>query len=358
VILPNPVLVGREEELKQLQQSLDAASNRRGRTVFISGEAGSGKTRLVNDFLNIAKRRKVTILLGWCLSNATIPYFPFIEALSFNLPSKENKSDFSQHLSVKSWLVEPYQTSRPERNGIGTPQMWRDQAYSAVTRELLFMSSVKPLILVLEDIHWADSASLALLHYVSRAIAKEKILILATFRSEELTAGAKGYPHPLVETLRLMGREGLFREIKLVNLDQEGVRGIAESMMGDRVDPKLVERLMKESRGSPLFVVEFLRMLSEHGKLIREKDQWELSVEDLGMPSKVKEVIMRRIGALRPNQRRLLDIAAVIGEKFDPRLIAGVLSKDCLEILEVLDGILKSTSLVRVEENKYMFDHA
>jgi tetratricopeptide (TPR) repeat protein len=297
-------------------------------------------------------------LLGWCLSNATIPYFPFIEALSFNLPSKENKSDFSQHLSVKSWLVEPYQTSRPERNGIGTPQIWRDQAYSAVTRELLFMSSVKPLILVLEDIHWADSASLALLHYVSRAIAKEKILILATFRSEELTAGAKGYPHPLVETLRLMGREGLFREIKLVNLDQEGVRGIAESMVGGRIDPKLVGRLMQESRGNPLFVVEFLRMLSEHGKLFREKDQWGSSVEDLGMPSKVKEVIMRRIGALRPNQRRVLDVASVIGEKFDPSLIAGVLSEDCLEILEVLDGILKSTSLVRVEENKYMFDHA
>ena len=359
MILSNPVLVGREEELKQLQQSLDAASSGRGGTVFISGEAGSGKTRLVNDFLSIAKgRKKVTVLLGWCLSNATIPYFPFIEALSFNIPGRENKSVFSQHLSVKSWLVEPYPAGGRERNGVGTPEMWRDQAYSAVTRELLFLSSAKPLILVLEDIHWADSASLALLHYVSRAVAKERILVLATFRSEELTASAERIPHPLVETLRLMGREGLFREIELVNLDQEGVRGIAESMVGGRVDPKLVARLKGESRGNPLFVVEFLRMLSEQGKLIREKNQWGLSFEKLGIPSKVKEVIMRRIDALRPNQRRVLDVASVIGDKFDPDLIAGVLSKDRLEILEALNGIMKSTSLVRVEENKYMFDHA
>ena len=135
MILPDPVLVGRDEELKQLQQSLDAASNRRGRTVFISGEAGSGKTRIVNDFLNIAKRREITILPGWCLSNAAIPYFPFIEALSFNPSGKEDKSVLSQRLSLESWLMEPYQTSRHERKREGTPEMWRDQAYSATFTE-------------------------------------------------------------------------------------------------------------------------------------------------------------------------------------------------------------------------------
>jgi predicted ATPase len=123
-------------------------------------------------------------------------------------------------------------------------------------------------------------------------------------------------------------------------------------MVGGKVNLELVEKLVEESRGNPLFVVEFLRMLSEHGNLFREGDQWQLSVEKLGMPSKVKEVIMRRIGALRPNQRRVLDVASVIGEKFNPDLIGNVLSKDRLEIFEVLNEILKSTSLVRVEENK------
>jgi tetratricopeptide (TPR) repeat protein len=358
LVLSEPVLVGREEELEELQRSLDSVLLGKGKTIFISGKAGSGKTRLTNEFLNIARKRDLTILFGWCLNNTTLPYFPFIEAFNSEIMSRGGGTILRQPTGLKSWLSDSYPIERSEKDRTIVPQFWKDQAFTAVTKELLYLSSVNPVILVLEDIHWADSASLALLHYISRAIVNEKILILVTFRSEELGRDAERHLHPLAETLNLMGREGLFKEIQLENLNQEHVRGIAESMVGGRADPKLVERLMKESRGNPLFVVEFLRMLSEHGKLIREKNQWRLSVEKLGMPSKVKEVIMRRIGALRPNQRRVLDVASVIGDKFGPDLIAGVLSKDRLEILEMLNGIMKSTSLVRVEENRYMFDHA
>jgi len=358
VVLSKPVLVGRKKELEELQRSLESVLSGKGKTILISGKAGSGKTRLTNEFLNIIRNRDIAILFGWCLSNTTLPYFPFIEAFNSEIISRGGGTALSQPIGLKPWLSESYPIERSEKDRTILPQFWKDQAFTAVTKELLYLSSVKPLILVLEDIHWADSASLALLHYISRAILNEKILVLVTFRSEEIGRAAEGRLHPLAETLNLMGREGLFTEIQLRNLNQEDVKGIAESMVGGRVDPKLVERLMKESQGNPLFVIEFLRMLSEHGKLIRVKDQWRLSVEKFGMPSKVKEVIMRRIGALRPNQRRVLDVAAVIGDKFDPDLIAGVLSKDRLEILEVLNGILKSTSLVNVEENKYMFDHA
>jgi len=357
-ILPEPFLVGRERELKELQRCLEFAAKGKGTTVFISGEAGSGKTRLINEFLKITKRREITILSGWCLSNAALPYFPFIEAFSPNMSSREDGAIVSQQLSIRSWLSEAYSTEKLEKNKITAPQVWRDQAFASVTRELLFMSSVKPLILVLEDMHWADSASLALLHYISRALVNEKILVLVTFRSEELGRDAERRPHPLDETIQLMGREGLFKEIKLANLDQDCVRRIAESMLGSKVNRELVEKLSEESRGNPLFVVEFLRMLSERGSLLREQDQWRLSVDKLGIPSKVKEIILRRIGALRPDQRRVLDVASVIGDKFNPDLIGGVLSKDRLEILEVLNDVLKSTSMVRVEENLYRFDHA
>jgi tetratricopeptide (TPR) repeat protein len=355
--LPDPVLVGRKSELRELKGFLDLAINGNGTTVFVSGEAGSGKTRLINEFLNTTKREEVTILYGWCLSNAAIPYFPFVEAFSTGLSGKEGVAIVSQKLSTRSWLSEVYPTEKLEKNQTPTPQVWRDQAFASVTRELLFMSSMKPLILVLEDLHWADSASLALLHYISRAIANEKILVLVTYRSEELGRDADGTPPPLLETIQIMGREGIFKEIKLTNLNQEGVKGIAESMLGGKVNLEFARRLSEESRGNPLFVVEFLRMLSERGSLVREKDQWQLSVDELGIPSKVRDVILRRIGALRLDQRRVLDVASVIGDKFNPELIGAVLSKDRLEILELLNDILKSTSLVRVEENQYRFDH-
>ncbi len=356
-VLAEPIFVGRERELKDLTKLLEHMIAGNGSTVFISGEAGSGKTRLITEFLSIIQKREITILSGWCLSNAALPYFPFIEAFSSDLSSRGGGAIVSQHLSMRSWLSEAYPTEKLEKNKTVAPQVWKDQAFVSVTRELLFMSSVKPLILVLEDMHWADSASLALLHYISRAISNEKILVLATFRSEELGRDADGTPHPLLGTVQLMGREGLFKEIRLTNLDRDGVRGIAESMLGGKVDVEIVDRLWEESRGNPLFVVEFLRMMSEHESLVREKDQWRISVEKLGMPSKIRDVILRRISALKSDQRRVLDVASVIGDKFNPDLIGGVLSKDPLEILELLNDVLKSTSLVRVEENWYRFDH-
>ena len=320
-ILAEPIFVGREQELEDLTQLLKRTIAGKGSTLFISGEAGSGKTRLINEFLNIMQEREITILSGWCLSNAALPYFPFIEAFSSGLSSGEGGAIVSQQLSMRSLLSEAYPTEKLEKNKTVAPQVWKDQAFASVTRELLFISSVKPLILVLEDMHWADSASLALLHYISRAIANEKILVLVTFRNEELGRDAEGHPHPLVETVQLMGREGLFKEIRLANLEQDNVRRIAENMVGGKVNLELVKKLVEESRGNPLFVVEFLRMLSERGSLVQERDQWRLSVDELGMPSKVKEVIMRRICALTANQRRILDVASVIGDKFNPDLI-------------------------------------
>jgi len=356
VVLAEPFLVGRKEELGELQCILDSVLSGKGKTIFISGKAGSGKTRLINEFLNIIKKRQITILFGWCPSNTTLPYFPFIEAFSSDIMSRGGRTVLSQPLSMKS-RFESYRIEKNDKSRTIIPQVWKDQSFIAVTQELLYLSSVKPLILVLEDMHWADSASLALLHYISRAIVNERIFVLATFRSEELGRNTTGRLHPLVETINLMGRESLYSEIQLPNLDQDDVREIAENMLDGKVNQNLVEKLIKESQGNPLFVVEFLRMLSEQRSLIREKDQWRLVVEKLGTPSKVKEVIMRRIGTLRPSQRRVLDVASVIGEKFNPDLIACVLSKDRLEILEVLNGILKSTCLLRIEENLYRFDH-
>ncbi|PVX23276.1 MAG: hypothetical protein CW691_11090 [Candidatus Bathyarchaeum sp.] len=353
-VLSEPAFVGRQQELAQLVHCLESVAKGKGITVFVSGEAGSGKTRLVNEFLKVTKKSENLIMFGWCLSNNTLPYFPFIEAFSSNIMGREGGTILSQPVGMKSWLSENYPV---EKNMMSINQVWKDQAFIAITRELLYLSSVKPLILVLEDMHWADSASLALLHYISRAIINEKILVLVTFRSEELGRDIEGRLHPLVETVNLLGREGLYSEIQLSNLDQNGIREIAESMLGGKANQKLVEKLAKESQGNPLFIVEFLRMLSEHGNLIRKNDQLQLSGEKLGMPSKVKEVIMRRIETLRPDQRRVLDVASVIGEKFSPDLVAGALSKDRLEILEILNGILKSKSLLRVEEDFYVFDH-
>jgi tetratricopeptide (TPR) repeat protein len=357
-ILAESILVGRDPELEELNVALNSTIEGKGSTIFISGEAGCGKTRITNEFLEIARKKGATILTGWCLSNAAVPYFPFVEAFeSFFAENEGDRPINSQQLGVKTWLMAASKPEREVQEGLSF-QSWKEQEFAAVTKELMFLSTEKPLIMFIDDLHWADSASLSLLHYISRAIASERILVLATFRSEELGPNAEGFVNPLLDTLRLMRREDLFKELKLLNLSQQDVGRIVESMLGGKVNQEVAEKLSNESRGNPLFVIESVRMLFENSSFIQQGDQWQLAVDKLGIPTKVKEIILRRLDALKPFQRRILDVASIIGDRFDPQLLGSVLNQDSLEILETLNSIALSKSLVCVEGDYYRFDHA
>ena len=233
VVLAEPVLVGRERELAELMRNLDLAFEGKGTAVFVSGEAGSGKTRLINEFLGAVKEKEIAILTSWCLSNASVPYFPFMEAFNGYFSAKKGEEAAStqqyqvlarakeaeqaedEEAEIKAWLSGPKQAEKSGKLQNLTPQGWKDLAVAAVTKTLLSISTKKTVILFLDDLQWADSASLLLLHYISRSIRSARILVLATYRSEELSPDAEGRPHPLVESLRLMRREDLFTEIKL-----------------------------------------------------------------------------------------------------------------------------------------------
>jgi tetratricopeptide (TPR) repeat protein len=376
-LLAEPVLVGRECELEQLHSLLNLAIEGKGNTILISGEAGSGKTRLTAEFLKKTQQKGVSIMAGWCLCDSAAPYFPFVEAFRSYFTVSEDEEQlsspqFSEILpstngtalmvgaerGITAWLTSSTSFETKAKPESVSPQVWKDQVYAGVVGTLHSISIQTPVILFLEDIHWADSASLALLNYIARTVNTERILVIATFRSEELTADAEGRPHPLAETLRLMRREDLFTEIKLESLSQINVAEIAKNMIGGKLQQQLTERLTAESRGNPLFVVESLRMLFERKSLFLEDNQWRLAVDEFGIPSKIKDIILRRLGCLKYAQRRVLDAASVIGEKFDADLLSAVLGMDYLEVLETLNLISNSTSLVSAEENCYRFDHA
>ena len=139
--LAEPILAGRSRELDELRLSLDSMKQGKGSTIFIAGEAGSGKTRLAREFLDIAKAQNVIVLSGWCLSNAAIPYFPFIEALeSYTENEDSNLTSSSQLMSVKNRLSGSSTTGNISTGSL-TPQTWKDQTYSLVTRELLGIST-------------------------------------------------------------------------------------------------------------------------------------------------------------------------------------------------------------------------
>jgi predicted ATPase len=200
-----PVLVGRDKEIEQLMRCFDSALNGKGITVFICGEAGIGKTRLVNEFLGLSRKTGAKILKGWCLSEAAIPYFPFIEAFNFYLSTMNDtpmKKAMTKHLGITGWLRGPEVFRESDtRELLSTPGIERDRTFEATATALLRLSSDKPVILFLDDLHWADHLSLALIHYVTRRCRNSHLLILGTYRSEELVRTEEGKLHPLEETI-------------------------------------------------------------------------------------------------------------------------------------------------------------
>lgn len=374
-VLAEPAFAGRGKELEELQSYLNSAVNGRGKTVFVSGEAGSGKTRLVREFLNSAKKQGVTTLIGWCLSNAAVPYFPFFEAFGRYFIDEQPKEGEpggpkagvpqtgqvvaaripAQGLDLAAWMMGPLQAEKAQAV---SPQIWKDQTFIAVAKALSAISSTGPVILFVDDVHWADSASLALIHYIARAVASEKVLVIATYRSEALTIDAEGRPHPLTETLRLMRREDLFKEIKLTNLTETDLSALAKNMLGADLQEQFADKLEKESQGNSLFIVESLRMLYEQNSLIRENDRWRLISEEIEIPAKIKDIILQRLTGLTRNQRKVLDVASVIGERFGAGLLASALRLEMAEVAEALDSIGKTTALVCCEGEMYQFDHA
>jgi predicted ATPase len=376
-ILAEPAFVGRDQELRELEQYLDRALKGQGTTVLISGEAGTGKTRLVNEYLSVARKRGAQTICGWCLSSIAIPYFPFIEGFNDYLSTDQNKKiqvSASKQLGVTAWLRGPKFESveeigvtgwlkgpsnmQPLRRHEMSPEMTKDNTALAVGKTLRLISAEVPAILFIDDIQWADSASLSLFHYLSRFIVSCKVLILATYRVEELHPVSEGHPHPLIETLRLMNREGLFAEVKLARLTMSDLAKLAESIVGGKVDDRLAARLTAESQGNPLFAVETLRMLAASSSLVCVEGEWCLTIDGIGIPSKVKDIILRRLDALDLNQRRILDLASVIGDRFSPELIASVLSRDRMEILETLNRIQQSALLINPADSQYAFSHA
>jgi len=382
-----PTLVGRDGEIKQLRHHLDSALAGKGATVFIGGEAGVGKTRLVNEFLNQAKETGVKVLSGWCLSEAAVPYFPFTEAFNVYMSTISDdgaKFTVAEHLGVTGWLrgptsigVEASSSAVTQRLGItgwlrgpeSPPEpmaleafrreIERDRTFEAVARVLLQLSAQEPLILFLDDIHWADHLSLALLHYISKKCRSSRLLVIGTFRPEEIIPTEEKRLHPLEETMFSMSREDLLIKMELSRLKRSDFPELVRSIFRSLIDNEFVKKLYDETEGNPLFAIETLNLLIDEGFLSEKEGQWILTApaERMGVPSKIHDVITRRIARLGREEKKLLDLAAVCGHSFHPDTISRVVASDIADVLQTLVEIEQRHRLICHENSTFEFTH-
>ncbi len=289
-------IVGRERESRSLRQYLDRSLDGHGSLVLVSGEAGIGKTTLIRNLAEQAADIGCLVLAGGCYDvTTTPPYGPWSEIIS-RYPLDDELPPIPNQLRAAGGMT-----------GIDS----QAALFELAGRFLALLAARRPLVLQLEDLHWADQASLDLLRYLSRTLAGAPILCLATYRDDDVVRG-----HPLPAMLQTLVREGHVQRLQLQRLDRHAVRTLVlqRYRLASADEDRLVDYLMRLAAGNPFFTNELLLTLDAQRLLRPAAGGWVLGdLSQTGVPALVQQVIDGRLSRLKPVTRDLLECAAVIG---------------------------------------------
>ncbi|HEX2415381.1 MAG TPA: AAA family ATPase, partial [Thermoleophilaceae bacterium] len=351
-------LVGRVAELERARELVARSLEGDLRLTLISGEPGIGKSRLLGELCRAAHDGGTTVLFGRCYEEPLGPYQPFAEALSDYLQSAAvDASD----LGAGAGELARLSPRLADRLGVSADPAGdategaRFRLFEAVVSLLEHGARRGPVLVVLDDLHWADQATLLLLSHLVRS-PLERVALAGAYRESELSR-----TQALAGALADLRRDRLVERIPLSGLDQAEVAGLVTTWVGPEAPPELSGAVHEETGGNPFFVEEVLRHLTESGAIRREGARWVTRgpVADLGIPEGVKEVIGRRLSRLSESTNRILAAAAVAGRSFSLPLLERVepLAED-----EVLESVEEATAaqLVREEPDRpgsYSFAH-
>jgi predicted ATPase len=356
--------VGRDAELRELRSTLELAASGHGQVVLVEGEPGIGKTRLLQEAQVYARLRGFTVMLGRCYEQETgVPYLPWIELLQGRFKGIERAElldDLGEVGSEFVKLIPEVRRALPEVQPSPPlePVQERLRLFASVAEYMAKLSRRTPLVLVLEDLHWADAASLNLLQHLARVLHGERVVILGSYRDVEVDR-----KHPLSNTLREMNRDRLFTDISLRRLQRDAVGSMVRAVFEmAQVSDEFLDPLYWETEGNPFFVEEVLKSLVEEGAIYREDGQWRWKeISEISVPKSVKEVIGRRLEHVSESCQRVLSMAAIIGRRFRFEVLQAIGELPEEALLDALEEAMR-TQLVREEsaagEVEYDFAHA
>ncbi len=356
--LASGVFVGRDVEVKTLRSGLDAALAGRGRILLLVGEPGIGKTRTSEELVTYARMRGAQVLWGRCYEGeGAPPYWPWVQVIRSYVHDCDPQTLASEMGPGASDIAAVVSEVRARLPGLPEPtRLDPDQArfrlFDGVASFLRSAARRQPLVLVLDDLHWADKASLLLLQFLARELGTDRLLLLGTYRDVELRR-----QHPLAETLAELARNPLCERILLRGLAHADVARFIEATTGNAPADGLVDAVFRETEGNPFFVHEVVRLLAADGRLERPPAGRSWSLE---IPQGVREVIGRRLNRLSEDCNQALAVASVIGREFDLATLQRVAELSEERLLETLDEAIAARVVGDVPESigRYRFSHA
>jgi class 3 adenylate cyclase/tetratricopeptide (TPR) repeat protein len=336
--VPAPLtpFVERDAERASLRRLLDDARAGHGRLGLVAGEAGVGKSRLVAEIGEEAEARGIRVLTGHCVEMlGAPPYLPYVEIIEQAISSRRSPLALRQALGdVAAEIARIAPAVRRAFPDIPPPvelpaELAPRYLWNSLSEFIKRAAQVQPVLLVLEDLHWADDSTVQLTEYLAPLLPNMPVLILGTYRDLEVDPH-----HPLVGVIDQLARQRLVQRVNLRRLSFEGVGEMLRALAGQPAPEQLVRMIDDETEGNPFFVEEVYLHLVESGVLLDEQGRVraDLQLDEVSVPESIRLVVGQRLDRLTASTREVLVAAAVSGRVFASELVgelAGA-SKDAL----------------------------
>jgi tetratricopeptide (TPR) repeat protein len=356
------LFVGRNGERERLRRVWRRAVQGERQLALVAGEPGIGKTRLAAELACELHCEDAVVLWGRSFEEALVPYQPFVQALRHYVTScdpDELRSRLPPDAAPLARLLPELALRSPEavRGAGGEDEGERYRLFEAIASLLSQIAADAPLLLVLDDMQWADQGTLLLLKSIALDPRPAPLLVLATYRDSEVARS-----HALACVLADVGRDREVELIELGGLADAEVATLGDALLGFGIPAETAHSLWSETRGNPFFLEEVVRQLAELGGTADPEHfrAARATIAGLGVPRRVKELVVRRLERLPPPALRALSVASVVGTEFPLDLLAHVLEEREEQLVSLLDAAVEARLLVEspARIGDYEFSHA